>query len=520
MLVGEYVHYRYKNYRDNGLARKDGSEVKSISKIFDEQRSLILKNLLMARDREQKIAIKTSLEQQLNFFFNPADAKILQAGYTAEEAQQIQNKIIALCQEALGKISDNAQINWKNLSITDIGNINLDDDLYKEFQKIRETRLGEGKSATTKQAVSRRLKALMDLRDSLNNQMISGAVDWDFVTKLDKFEKEYRTIISPLIEAKDGTNVQTSEGSTRQKFSVVKNEAFIRDLQELIDDTKKITLQQVNGILGEYIPVLTQAVFQNVAEKGLQETLKDFKYSPELMIPVMGKARSHKGIVSTNVIVKKGTPKTLQTEALIGDIPAKVGNTYDKVDIQLTIPNGELINASVKNVRASAPSITLLNGKSILQYFQDYPEFTNHYLNITASHPARGDSKPMASTIQLAHDTAKLTIAFHALTGYTQGKAQGSDTFAKTPMAEILIINSRKKESGHFKVIFMSDIINKVANDLNLLNIENFNQPKIWDNIYIGSKPNVRMAYARIANILGQLHNYQLRVSLKKKAFS
>jgi hypothetical protein len=49
-----------------------------------------------------------------------------------------------------------------------------------------------------------------------------------------------------------------------------------------------MTIQQINGLLGEYIPVLTQAVLTNVANKGLEDTLENLSFSQELLIPVWG----------------------------------------------------------------------------------------------------------------------------------------------------------------------------------------------------------------------------------------
>jgi hypothetical protein len=87
--------------------------------------------------------------------------------------------------------------------------------------------------------------------------------------------------------------------------------------------------------LGEYIPVLTQAVLSNVANKGLEETLENLSFSQELLIPVWGGQRSHKGLVSSNVITKRKNISDLSVETTILDIPIKVGNTFDKIDIQL-----------------------------------------------------------------------------------------------------------------------------------------------------------------------------------------
>jgi len=49
--------------------------------------------------------------------------------------------------------------------------------------------------------------------------------------------------------------------------------------------------------------------------------------------------------------------------------------------------DGESINTSMKNYNLSAnsnPNITILTGRNILYYLQEYNLFMNHYLNITA----------------------------------------------------------------------------------------------------------------------------------------
>lgn len=92
----------------------------------------------------------------------------------------------------------------------------------------------------------------------------------------------------------------------------------------------------------------------------------------------------------------------------------------------------------------------------------------------------------------------KLTIALHALVGGDWAKASGSNTFSTNPMAEIFIVNRR----GHFEVYFMSDILENVANDLNLVDIKGFNSVHRWENEYVGSTPMIKAGYRRIANLL------------------
>lgn len=512
MKIGNYIHYRYENYLRSGL-NIYGETPPSPQAVFAAQRQALLNDVLNRRNDAEKAKIKYTLEQQLNFFFDPQAIGAVQFGYTPQESQALQEKIISLCQEALGKLSV-ADIDWSTLKVKSGGIKNVGigrGELYEEFRKIRETRLGrEGQGATTAVALSRRLKALMDLRDSLGTDLEDGSLDAQFVTKMNKFQQDYESIIRDLVQVSNGANKQTSLGMTKKKIAITdKNANFIKELQELIDDTKQMTVQQINGLLGEYIPVLTQAVLSNVANKGLEDTLENMSFSQELLIPVLGGKRSHKGLVNTNVITKaKDTAKHASNssfEMTVVDVPIKVGSTFDKIDIQLQVPDSIPINASVKNVR-NRSKIEILDGRSSLEFLQSYPEFANHYLNITAMHPYDPDTY-----VQQAHDTMKLTIALHALAGGNWAKASGSSTFSTNPMAEIFILNRR----GHFEIYFMSDIMEKVANNLDLIDIKGFNSVHRWENEYVGSKPMVRAGYRRIANLLAQLHMQQLRVSVK-----
>jgi hypothetical protein len=76
----------------------------------------------------------------------------------------------------------------------------------------------------------------------------------------------------------------------------------------------------------------------------------------------------------------------------------------------------------------------------------------------------------------------KLTIALHALAGGNWAKASGSNVFSTNPMAEVFIINRR----GRFEVYFISDILENVANNLDLIDIERFNTVHRWENEYVG----------------------------------
>jgi hypothetical protein len=93
----------------------------------------------------------------------------------------------------------------------------------------------------------------------------------------------------------------------------------------------------------------------------------------------------------------------------------------------------------------------------------------------------------------------KLTIATHALAGAMR------TTTGRQKTAEILIIND--SSTGGFKVYYIADLISKLHDQMGSLNIEGYNNP-VWENDYIGERRqnNMTSAYARIANLLAQVH--------------
>jgi hypothetical protein len=103
-------------------------------------------------------------------------------------------------------------------------------------------------------------------------------------------------------------------------------------------------------------------------------------------------------------------------DAKIDGVDVKTSFTQDKVDIMVSVADDKLMNASVKNVNLfSGENIHVHSGRSILEMMQDYPKFSNHYLNLTIHDPFMNNIP--RDLIDKAHKTLKLTIALHALTG-------------------------------------------------------------------------------------------------------
>ena len=167
--------------------------------------------------------------------------------------------------------------------------------------------------------------------------------------------------------------------------------------------------------------------------------------------------------------------------------------------------------ASVKNYNMANTSngVHVLSGRSVLQLIQEYENFTNYYMNVMVNHP---DGSAPGALQQSAKEALKLTILLKAIAGGTI-TANGR----KNSEADIFIINDNSK--GGFKIYTISDILERVNQNLDLLQVGDIDTLSELDNNYIGTENNSNEALVRISGILAQLHQMQLNVSISKAVF-
>lgn len=524
MKVGDYIHYKFSNYRANGVSVYDGKAANP-TQVFKNQKNAILQSL-PKRSSANKSTIKATLEQQLNFFFDPTAKGTINTGYTAQEITDIQKMIISMCQSAISGLSS-ASVNYDSLSV--IGGAGTLSAEIADLDKLTRRFASEGKN-TNRGAIYRKLQALINHRDTLLSS--SNANDKAFINAVNQLQTEYNSLIADIEsrlsrDASGNIMVATGYGSHKGiktggtfKFdgntNGISHQNFIQRIQALLEMSKKTTNGNLQGALGEFVPAASQYIYKMTLQKGVQDCLADLGSNMSYHIDVIkgsitGDVRSRKAIDSSKVLSKRGSG----IETTIGDIKVSTGATQDKVDIVVDIPDNQTINASVKNYNLGKHgSIGILKGTSSLKYLQQYPYFTNHYLNITAN-IGRDDPAP-SSLIQQAHDMAKMTLVLHALTGSVWGQ-QSDGSFGKSAQAEILIVNDTSGKQ-HFKVYFMSDILDRIVKNIDLATIKGFtsNYANYWVSDYNKGKEhlNRQCAYRRAANVLAQLHSQKLEVSI------
>lgn len=542
--VGSYIHYNYNNYLKYGIGVRDGSPPEDSDSLISTHKRA-LEAVMGQRSQINKANIKNILEYQLNFFFTPG-AYSIDVGFNSEDASRIQKLVIDIVNQAANSLNlKSASIDWNNLSATD-GSVDLGDRI-KDFKNARKG-FKSRNNRTTYEAVVRRVEELVqrakDLQGSTRN------ADVAFIDKMNSIMNEFGDVYSDILSKADEIRQQTgysyqkgltfdkyiaNKGSTGNQLKGLftmndKQQNFVAALKEALDMTKQTTDIGIQGALGEYIPAVSQFVLEQLGKKSLDELLSEFESNDgksQIIDIVKGKVIGNEK--STHIAYNKNvvTSNTTQTgsliQAQIGDVPLRVNATQDKVDVVLDLPGGKTINASMKNVNLNNGSIGILKGSSSLNLLQDYPDFANYYLNVSANEGRENWAVAPLSELQKAHEAAKLTIGLHALAGGVWG-IQEDGSISRSKTAEILVVNNVGSSKGYFKVYFISDILKRVEEQTELLKIEGWDSPRVYNNSWVGgqtgSNKTFKSAWDRTMKVLVQLHTEKINVSISPDALT
>lgn len=515
--IGNYIHYRYRNYMMNGTGIKSPGSSNMIDVLKGHQQAM--KNLVKPRTAAARATIKRDLEKQLNFFFGVR--KSLEGmGYSNEQQQKIRSEVEKLFKQKMAELKPDLDLNAIDFDTLSIKRGSL----IETIDPITQTgygKLGSTNTYTWTDAIERRL---LKLNEMVNNIKLDETMSADIINKVQQLNKTY-TQLKLEIE----TNSKNNSQSGRRMFKVsgaenAANKTFIDELNLAIVGTKNAYAQQLLGYLGEYIPAITQSVLNSYAAGKTQELMADFDRTVRV---IGGHKFATKKILDANKFLGGTAYLTGNDEMSIGNITTKTNYTQDKVDLMLDIPGSDKkIAASVKNYNFNLAKrgIHLHSGSSLLKMLQDYPIFTNHYANITVAHPAKDDDKPSSIDVAEAHRLMRLTIAAHALAGGLLGKRKDNGAIEHSQKAEILLVNDNSSKRG-FRVYFVSDLINKIIQNIDLITIDGYNNPT-WDNKWVSNGMTGRMGksveagFRRSMNVIAQMHKMKINVSIDPKVFT
>ena len=516
--LGNYIHWKYSNYKRFGTSTSSGETPPSASKLVDDLKKSVIKNI---KSKNLTPTDMLYLQNALNFFYGQ-NKNIQKIQITEQQREKLLQALLKQM-ESEGKRLNGLVVDTNNLSAI---KVKTSAQGQNNSTRIRNNIIGS--QHTYADAIYRRIQELKRRTDM-------GVIGGDLATRIDNFFNSYNSLclqVENILTAQAAANnVQISElknvrlGSTWIK----QNSNFIDELNKLIDLTSLSTDIEITGLLGEY----ASAVMPEAYEAAIQGTLDEFiekHLVKTLKENYVGSERSAKVIMDDLVYggahgQRKNKSGSLTSWSTIGKYGQKVDFTYtqNKADIMLSLSNNKKVLGSVKNYFEGANSIHLLKGSSLIKYLQLYPDFGNHYLNITANKGRQPNERAPRSEVTKIHRGMLIALGAHALAGGLYGVAPNSKTVQKYKGADILIINKRSKAGGQFIVYDIGSLINNIEKALEFSGGLDLNTPQEWSNKFLHT-PTMRLksgpqrfrtAYARCINILSELHAVQLNVSLK-----
>lgn len=550
--LGEYIHAKYANYLGYGLEKappdnglEDPPVKIDINKILNEQKILVqqqAKNIMSLHGIQNKEIFRKKLEGRINYFYNnPKKWRVRNGDSTISLHEAIVN---ALNENLL---PNSFQVD-QNLRVTQV-----DDTVKSRFNAL-----------STKSDVifiQSIISRLLYVKQAIAQLQAQGALSQNWIA----WDEEATRLLNMLINIQNDVNradnnfmVGTKKlfGKDRAIFGaitlegVVQQRSLVEDVNRLINDVQQKTQAYWAGQVGEIDPLIVQEMIKLKALVTTQQQVNEIAQSVISKAAKYGQEgfSSSKGVIKASLYanfsnqlkdVQKQDKKIIANDlyvAGLGKAKHEISYTQDKVDIRLSFSDPEDSYISVKNYNLEKNNtIKLLSGANIIYYLQEYPEFINHYLNITAQHfsPSKKTRKrnngtiyannlPAVGDVQAAHSVMILSIALKAIAGgvLTQTK-QG--TIGLSQEAPIFLIND--SSHGGYRVFFVDDLITAISNNISLIQLKDFNMNKRWRADFIqdtknknGSINNYSNAYKRIIRLLYELQGQKLKMSISKNA--
>ena len=487
MKLGDYIHYRYSNYRNNGLKINHGSQPENISSIAQKLRTQLQQGYPGYNETQ-----RLQLESKLNFFYDLQSGAA--NGQNVDSFIQLKQELLTYLQNNI-KGAGNATIDLNNLSATKI---------YESTGEKKKRNL-MGEQFSYYKAIGIRIQRL---QQAVN----AASTSPDMIAKINNFFEEYKVLLNEI-----NTHLQSGEGRewahiVGDKLGPLLVEAksiaaggktsrrtFISSLNELNNAISIVTDKYLTGALGEYMAILSPYIAENYGKKTMDELVQGF--SDQIKNNLKGSEVSFKGVDSSKVIGVQTGSIFNTAHTLIGTRMTQINYTQDKIDITIQAnDNSKPYNASVKNIGSKSSSIHIHSGTSLVKFLQIYPTFGNHYLNITANLGRLSeDEKPSTSDLLEAHNAMVALLGTHALAGGMLGKKAGIDGFQKLGRADLLIVN-RRSASGRYSVYFISELLDNI--DKYITGTFQANKIVQWHNKYIAGPRSGRAGYARIYALL------------------
>lgn len=526
--LGDYIHYSAKNYYKYGTQYpKVGRENINSREILSTHKNI----LSHYKKTTENIAEAQKLAEYLNVYFNFSksgggntqqflDILGITSQVSLDECKEI---LIKILNQKVQEINPEISVDWNTLSAwgTNAGKW-AQEEIQTEAMRQYPGDIGKGNTGESRiDAVVRRYNFFRETYQNLQNQMNNGktigTVESGFMQQFEQLDNAYRALLLSLNPESQG------------KFH---DKNIIEMLNNMGQHFKGAAVKEALGLLGEAVPTLFRYIAQNINNlrgKSIDELTAIFDSIKERDLGIVGGQRSMKVTDISKMAVGYSTDKQGEEAGSylksIGGNKVSISKTQDKIDVQVFVPSlKSTLPISVKNV-ASLSDVHILKGADLTKILQDYVEFGNHYLNLTAKHQDIGWIN--LNYAKLASQLLYATVGLKALEGGIASLDASGNLSTGSNTAKYLVVNDRTGGGAGYKVFSISSIINRIADNIdnakNIIKISwkgadlTENSNNIWQNNEEGSykeNPNAHDAYRRISKLMAQVSAVKYNVQI------
>lgn len=517
-LIGNYIHYRYDNYKKLGLRKSDasGSVVKNNTdkglNMYLAESKAELKKMINANATAMRMK---KIQDRINRFQN-ANKKIKSNPQQELDKadQELANIIFTIFKDLQSNLSAE-DFDLSTFKLTDAAKEKLrkrkiSPEKYAENgELLKITTLLRGslgrhskEKVTTASAFRTQVKSLQAAVEAMNKELYSE-------TSLQELEK-YMDVLTNMANQVSG---YISTTNTVYSGMSSKNELEHLNINDLIKRSARIIFAAaaVALIEGDFFEAAIAAVGQQLQSElsvGVDKIADSFV------------AGSDSG---ASVILAENFSKSLDFNRIFssreqGDLLSySIGGQKGKIDVVITNDSGKLLegitaksyqmNATYKD----AKNISLVGSTNLIYLFQTKAQFLNHYLNQTASGPDV-DSVRQSSIINQANQIMKQMILLSAIVG--GGLRKNESGFKQSGMKASIFALNDKSNPGNVKLMSVESLFNlALQNNKYTVSLQdNQTWPNHWEDSVYGER-------RRIENILMAVHKKKISASINKDIF-
>lgn len=485
--IGEYVHYRLKNYRAYGIGINT-VEGMSLTQSYKQAHSELLANI----NRTKTALNLVTLENEMNQTFDLLSKSPQPEDFYSKDS--FEQKFKDLVEKKIEEKNNGHWIDWTNLSVNSLGS------------QFSQAKMKYGQKNTSNDYFQLKTwdkfkQLVAQSKNVLTGALAKGAISQSEANAL---AKQFQQIDANIAQQETAIAQNGIKKQTKNLESLFKRYNDIVSQYEL--PSKKEF-----GDLGEFVAEFCLLKAAGFSNKTVSRLIKSHIQNP------IGMQKSTTTLTFSDFLkeddLREQLGGTYSIEEAQGGriIATTLSGSQNTIDIQTRFEDKIIANNSVKNKDSVYAPIKILGGAPFTSLFNLVnTDFVNHYMNLLAF------SKNYSNWIsQRANPLWEKAIMVRGLSGQR--------TKGNSGLANIFIVFDRKAQK--FRLFSIQDILFRSLwgeGSPKGLELTGDPLPTSVDNTYVGYKSRSLYSDAskRIAKIIGNLHNIKINASLRLSSLS